>query len=107
MKKVIFKKNNGFFPDYTNDGVTIKKNWETLDREADLDIHENLVEFSKDGDLNKSIERFIKVHFNFPDSDVTKEATNPYIDFLIDFSDKSEEEIMDLYWSTYETIIQN
>jgi hypothetical protein len=99
-----YEKINGFFPDYTNDGMTIKKFWETLDQQADLEIHKNLVEFEKDKDLEKSIKRFVEVPLNFPDADITKEVINPYIDFLVDFSNKEESEVMDLYWKIYSEI---
>ena len=106
--KNLFKRNEkGFYPDYTNDGLTIKKNWETLDKSADTRVYDILKEFMGDKNLGKCFENFHKISLEFPEADICKETTNPFIDFVIDFTGKGEEEIMKLFWEKQEKIFGN
>lgn len=105
MRKLFDKTEKGFLPDYTNDGVTIKKNWETLSREADqkiVTILNDLIEGRST--LEKAIEDYHKIPFEVEDCDISKETNNPFIDFLIDFSQKSEDEVVDLYHKIYDKV---
>lgn len=99
MRKLFDKTENGYLPDYTDDGVTIKKNWETLSNEADRKIVSILTGLKKgELTLRETIEKFHNIPLEVEDCDICKETINPFIDFLVDFTQKSEDEIMDIYY---------
>lgn len=94
-----------FFPDYTENGVTIKSYWETLDSNADKHI-QNICNAMIDNrlSLDNGIRMFHETALLYEDCEISKETSNPFIDFLIDLTEKDEEEIMELYHKISEEV---